>query len=318
MSFFSIIVPVYKTEDYLCKCIDSILSQTCTDFELILVDDGSPDNAGRIIDEYAKRDNRVKVFHKPNGGVSSARNLGISKATGQYVWFVDSDDYIMPDSLQQLYETVNEGGDLFVFNTNKIKEKFSAEINSFLQKYYFTYILGFEPWNKLYSNSIIQENGLRFDEEETIGEDLLFNIYYYKALFGAETRTVALLGEDYYCYVERNGSAMNTASKNRIYQQLRLFEKIITKIGALLDTENISLFFICHIISGILQSQGLGIEEFAQIEWNKYSKYLDKLELKRFFRNEHASFLGRMRIKLFFEFMKNKKYKLAGRVMGLK
>ena len=90
----SIIVPVYKVEKYLHKCIDSILAQTFKDFELILVDDGSPDNCGKICDEYAKRDNRIVVVHKENGGQASARNRGINIARGDYIGFVDSDDWI--------------------------------------------------------------------------------------------------------------------------------------------------------------------------------------------------------------------------------
>ncbi|KAF3371822.1 glycosyl transferase family 2, partial [Enterococcus faecium] len=93
MCEISIIVPVYKVEKYLRKCVDSILAQTFTDFEVILVDDGSPDNSGKICDEYAEKDNRVRVIHKENGGLSSARNAGIDVARGKYLGFVDSDDY---------------------------------------------------------------------------------------------------------------------------------------------------------------------------------------------------------------------------------
>ena len=96
MPIFSIIVPVYNTEQFLDKCVSSILAQTYNDFELILVDDGSPDNCSQICDKYAQSDSRIKVIHKKNSGVSSARNLGISVARGTYIWFVDSDDYIEP------------------------------------------------------------------------------------------------------------------------------------------------------------------------------------------------------------------------------
>ena len=94
MPRLSVIVPVYKVEKYIHKCIDSILNQTFTDFELILVDDGSPDNCGKICDEYAKRDARIRVIHKENGGLSDARNFGIDAAKGEIIGFVDSDDII--------------------------------------------------------------------------------------------------------------------------------------------------------------------------------------------------------------------------------
>lgn len=96
MTKISVIVPVYKVEKYIGECINSILAQTFKDFELILVDDGSPDKSGEICDSYAKKDNRIKIFHKKNGGVSSARNFGIDKAVGEWLCFIDSDDTILP------------------------------------------------------------------------------------------------------------------------------------------------------------------------------------------------------------------------------
>lgn len=108
MPLISVIVPVYNVEPYLARCIDSILSQTFTDFELILVDDGSPDNCGKICDEYAQKDNRIQVIHKENGGLSSARNAGIAISRGEWIHFVDSDDLIHPQMLEILYSAVDE------------------------------------------------------------------------------------------------------------------------------------------------------------------------------------------------------------------
>lgn len=99
----SIIVPIYNVEKYLPKCIESILSQTFTNFELILVNDGSKDRSGIICDEYASKDNRIKVIHKENGGVSSARNSGVDLASGKYIGFVDPDDYIKKDMYERLH-----------------------------------------------------------------------------------------------------------------------------------------------------------------------------------------------------------------------
>ena len=94
MPKISVIVPVYNTEKYLHRCVDSILAQTFTDFELLLIDDGSTDSSGAICDEYAQKDSRVRVFHKENGGASSARNLGLDNATGEWITFCDSDDFV--------------------------------------------------------------------------------------------------------------------------------------------------------------------------------------------------------------------------------
>ena len=123
----SIIVPVYNVEKYIHRCIDSILAQTFTDFELILVDDGSPDNCPAICDEYAKKDSRVRVIHKPNGGVSSARNAGVDAARGEYVAFVDSDDWITFNCMEKMVAACEENhADMvlcgYVFATDKAAE----------------------------------------------------------------------------------------------------------------------------------------------------------------------------------------------------
>ena len=104
MEKVSAIVAIYKSEAFLPKLIDSIISQTWENLEILLIDDGSPDNSGAICDEYAKRDNRIRVIHKKNGGLASARNRGITVATGKYIFFLDSDDWLEKDGLQQLYE----------------------------------------------------------------------------------------------------------------------------------------------------------------------------------------------------------------------
>ena len=112
--FFSIIVPVYKVEDYIEECLESILAQTCEDFELILVDDGSPDGCPQICDRYAEKDDRLKVIHKENGGLSSARNAGLDIAKGEYIVFVDSDDVITHDTLKQMKAALEQLPDVLI------------------------------------------------------------------------------------------------------------------------------------------------------------------------------------------------------------
>ncbi|MFZ3577233.1 glycosyltransferase family 2 protein, partial [Virgibacillus sp. DJP39] len=119
----SIIVPVYKVEQYLAKCIDSILNQTYKDFELILVNDGSPDNCSDICDSYMKKDNRIKVIHKANGGLSSARNAGIQIARGEYIGFVDSDDFIHRRMYEVLYKNAFKYlSDIVVCDYSQVQE----------------------------------------------------------------------------------------------------------------------------------------------------------------------------------------------------
>ena len=130
MPKISVIVPVYNTEKYLHRCVDSILAQTFTDFELLLVNDGSPDKSGEICDEYAQKDTRVRVFHKENGGVSSARNLGLENAQGKWITYVDGDDWIEPTMYEELYKKAIEDNADVVYSDLKMVFKDKEEYYS--------------------------------------------------------------------------------------------------------------------------------------------------------------------------------------------
>lgn len=185
----SVIIPVYKVEKYIHRCIDSVLDQTLRDIEVILVDDGSPDNCGVICDEYASKDARVKVIHKENAGVSSARNSGLQIATGEYIGFVDSDDYISETMFEFMYRqavladaemsichfTVTDGkhdslshqteyadGKIIRFNPIKAFEVIAD----------FSLPVQVAVWNKIYKRKLIQ--GLLFDTNKRMAEDLEF------------------------------------------------------------------------------------------------------------------------------------------------
>lgn len=133
----SIIVPVYKVEEYLPKCVESIRKQTYKNLEIILVDDGSPDNCGMLCEQYAKEDDRIKVIHKPNGGLSDARNAGIDIATGRYISFVDSDDFIHPQMMELLLEAVkHEDADIGVCSWKSVKDGENEEYKEYhIEKY---------------------------------------------------------------------------------------------------------------------------------------------------------------------------------------
>lgn len=182
----SIVVPVYNVEKYIGECIDSILAQTFRDFELLLIDDGSSDESGRICDEYARKNNRVKVYHKENGGVSSARNCGIEQARGQWICFVDSDDTIDPtylddfgtgreaDLFVQGYKRVVDGVSIREYNFSECKYTGYPDILSYMED---NYIIN-SPCFKLYKREIIDNNKIRFDSKYSYGEDHLFSLEY--------------------------------------------------------------------------------------------------------------------------------------------
>ena len=125
----SIIIPIYKVEDYISKCIKSVIAQSYHNLEIILIDDGSPDRCGDICDDYAERDSRIRVIHRQNGGISAARNSGLEVATGEYVLFVDSDDYIHPDMVERMHDVaLNKQADVVVCDYVKVNEDEEIEI----------------------------------------------------------------------------------------------------------------------------------------------------------------------------------------------
>ena len=178
----SVIVPVYKAENYLHRSVDSLLAQTFADFEIILVDDGSPDNSGAICDEYAQKDNRVKVIHKENGGVASARQCGIDNAAGIYTIHADPDDWVEPTMLEELYnKAIAENADMvicdFYVSTkegNKYREQALSEGNSSkaLDDLLSNKLHG-SLWNKLIKKSCFTDFNIRFIEGLNYCEDYL-------------------------------------------------------------------------------------------------------------------------------------------------
>ena len=188
----SVIVPVYNVEPYLTRCLDSILVQTFSDFELLLVDDGSPDCCGAICDTYAQKDSRIRVYHQTNAGVSHARNMGLDHARGQYVVFVDSDDYVLPGYLHSLYEDVcgHSGVGLIIQGAHGVNSQ-GKPLRDFLfpdvclpyQRFneafaeHELWFWGFS-WGKIYNKAILDAHSIRFDEDIRCREDLLFMLHY--------------------------------------------------------------------------------------------------------------------------------------------
>ena len=204
----SVIVPVYNVESYLSKCVESIKDQSYTNIEIVLVDDGSTDSSGNLCDEFAKSDGRIKVFHKVNGGVSSARNLGIDVCHGEYITFIDSDDWVEQNYIEVLLNEIQTDANQLVFckydifANGNFKPGYLKIDGEFTKNTYdFKKTAHGRVWGAICSRKMIGE--LRFDENLAIGEDALFF-----AEVILKTPFVKIISDVLYHYVERDGSAL--------------------------------------------------------------------------------------------------------------
>ena len=237
----SIIIPVYNSEKYLGECLDSVKKQTFTDFEVLLINDGSTDNSGDICDQYAKNDLRFKVFHKKNGGVSSARNLGIEKASGEWITFVDSDDLIEENALKNFILTKSDQIDFFLFGVKKLIDEKEVSffyfekdqvfsVLEFINKYpLYQYYAG--PWSKFFKSSIIKINNITFDKSLNWGEDALFNVHYLNY-----SNTVRTMPQNGYLYRElKTGLSFSKVDDT---SKLMLIQKLKSAFQAVKGVEN--------------------------------------------------------------------------------
>ena len=234
----SIIVPIYKVEKYLRKCVDSILNSTYQDFELILVDDGSPDGCGAICDEYASREQRIKVVHKANGGLPDARNAGIKVATGDYLWFVDSDDFVHPSMLEALYNAVISGNyDFSMARMKYILEDEYFEMPSRIDVSHHQVISRLEFMRGLYNENDAQ-NSVAWNKlyKRSLVKDMLFSL-----LKGAEdvewNHRVCLrmnqaikIDADLYYYLQRSTSLMHQGFSRNHIDRIRSYQCCLSQI----------------------------------------------------------------------------------------
>lgn len=254
MPKISVIVPVYNAEKYLHRCVDSILSQTFTDFELLLINDGSKDCSGIICDEYAAKDERVRVFHKKNGGASSARNLGLENAKGEWIAFVDSDDYVLPIFLESLIEKIKYDTDLCIcsiipdysisseYKITKTSFNYEGNVQNFLLLN--DCQMSGSLCNKLLKRTIIEEKHLYLDETIKYREDeefLLRYMLYVQKVVATQKEIYVYIVPNFYKY--NNSENLRTtfsmyrsvvkiyrgkANKVTDYYQVELYNELLT------------------------------------------------------------------------------------------
>ena len=183
MKKVSVIIPVYNVEKFIFKTVESVINQDYKDIEIILIDDGSPDNSAQIIDKLAKMDNRIVCIHKENGGVSSARNAGLNFATGEYVTFIDGDDWVDTNYISYLVSLVEKNkceigmnkNNYSDYNTKSNDKEYVVKAEKAIEWIYLGNIF-VAVWNKIYSRSFLKNNNIFFDEKIWYGEGMLFNI----------------------------------------------------------------------------------------------------------------------------------------------
>ena len=256
----SVIIPVYNSEKYLSRCIDSVLGQTFNDFEILLIDDGSKDNSGKICDEYALNDKRIKVFHNSNKGVSCARNFGLDHAKGEYISFIDSDDWIGPDFFKdflgkegdcydicfQNYVLHNPDGSCQVKELHPYnrKERPVDDVILYLLK---EVKFGW-AWIKLFRASIISKYNLRFDENVSLREDELFALRYCKYINSICVRDVA--NYHYYIY----GDSLTRSFKDPC-EYIRISKLLMTE-SSYIKTEGVKeyleSYYLVNLYNAVL------------------------------------------------------------------
>ena len=270
----SIIIPVYKVEKYLKKCIESVLNQTYTNLQIILVDDGSPDNCGKICDEYAKKDSRIEVIHKANGGLSDARNVGISKAKGRYIGFVDSDDYIKENmyeillnlikkydadvSICNLYDVI-DGNEYIRNKENGIREYSRLDIlkEVLLDKNIQSY-----AWNKLYKKELFDEVKYPIGKKY---EDIGTTFYIFE-----KCNKIVVTSEPEYYYLKRSDSLVNNVTESTVFDYMELILQRYLYIND--NIKELKQYNDYYLVRTLLTANN-DIKELKQIEEKTKQKY---------------------------------------------
>lgn len=227
----SIIVPVYGVEKYIDKCLNSLVKQSLKEIEVIVVNDGTKDNSQKIIDKYVKKyPDKIKSYIKENGGQGSARNYGLKKATGEYIGYVDSDDFVEKDMYKKLYNKAKENNyDIVVCGNYNVSEDYqNKNIDAFINNYNTDleniFFGKMAVWNKIYKRDILIKNKLEF-KEKVWYEDLAFTL---KAIMNSNT--FAFIDEPLYDYLIREGSTMNNSNVQRNLEILDAFNDILSYI----------------------------------------------------------------------------------------
>ena len=214
MPTISVIVPIYNTAAYLSRCIESLVNQTYSDLQIILIDDGSTDESGAIADEWQTKDPRIEVYHQQNQGQSAARNAGLQHAKGEYIAFVDSDDYIDSNYFSTMLQAADDTTDCVQTGYRRI-DFFGNTIRTYLPRHFYQYTT---PWGKIYRRAFMDQHHLRFPEG-MIYEDVVFSIDLWLA--HPMYKMIPYCGYNYTLNTTSTTSRKRLEAENELYRQLK-------------------------------------------------------------------------------------------------
>ncbi len=323
MKKVSVIIPVYNVEKYIKKCLDSLVNQTLSDIEIIVVNDGTPDNSQIIIDEYVKKyPDKVISIVKENGGQGSARNIGLEKATGEYIGYVDSDDYVELNMYEELYGKAKENdSDIIICGNNIVYENNSKKIpeinydnkfNNFENAFFGKMAV----WNKLYKKEILINNNIKF-KEKVWYEDFAFTL---KTLVNA--KTIDFLDKSLYNYLWREGSTMNNNNVKRNLEILDAFDDIrnylisndlLNKYYSYLEFNAINHIYVSTVVRVINANASNDLKKEVT---DKLLEYMNS-NFKDFKNNKYIKTLS-MNRKIIYYLIKFKLYKLVNIIFKMK
>lgn len=312
----SVIIPVYNVEKYLSKCIESIIQQTYINLEIILINDGSTDRSLSICESYKRLDTRIKLINKSNGGLSDARNMGLKHATGEYIYFIDSDDWCEENTIETLYLAISRSNsDICIcsYSIDYVNEKYSLirEIDNQVfisednirQSIYHLDKKGMlnVVWNKLYKKNIILNNHLLFEIDGMPGEDLLFNVEYFKNI-----TSICFIKDVLYHYIRQDEVTLVSKYNEDLYNQVIRFNKARKSLYEhynMLEGEFIEVYKMSYIdyifscISNIYRSDKVSfnvkIEQLKLIKQNKeFVNYLQCTQGMNIYSNLYKKIIG--------------------------
>jgi len=295
--FFSIVLPIYNVEKYIDRCINSIINQSFQDFEIILVDDGSTDNCPKICDDWSSKDKRIKIVHKKNEGLGYARNTGLENCCGEYVWFIDSDDYIKPGALSIIYDNICKYGhnDAIFFGFSRVSKNNKVgftlipsvpcnfyDNSDIIKNEIFPYFLAQNPidgktynirisaWSCCLSIDFLKSNDLKFvSEREYISEDVYFFIDMFNKL-----KSISFINDDLYYYCLNNGSLTFTYRPDR-YKRIKEFHEAAQKKCQELNYNEDTLArlndqFLSNILGCLKMSAGSALKKGLKYSYNEF------------------------------------------------